>query len=209
MKRLLFLICLLLPGQATAAVPLEITTAIEKINDQRLVIDALTQQIAVEKTVLQSRSRDLQTIIARLYPSIEPPQPNPQPIPPPPSPLATSVRCLFMYDAGTLLTMQQSQLSIMTSNKVRSWLNAHCPLECPTGVCTAEGLNKSPSFRFLPVEVNLESLPLAWKGIAQATASKKMPWMRIIDERAAIRYDAPWPANETDLLQTLETIGGK
>jgi hypothetical protein len=153
-------------------------------------------------------------------PGPTPPSPSPTPTPPipplpspqPPAPLPppSSLRVLFLYDPLTLIDMPPEKQAILASPVLRSYLDKHCPLEsgCASGMCPLTA-SKTPSYRFLPANVDVSRLSPVWQQTYRATAAKTPPWMLATNEAGQTVIDRAWPGTVEETLALLQTYGGR
>jgi len=140
------------------------------------------------------------------------PVPTPAPLPTPgPSPQATSnLRVLFLYDTAKLIDMRPERQAILASPELRSYLDEHCPVEscCAGGMCPLT-VEKTPSYRFLPIHADVSRLAPVWQQTYRAAAGKPAPWILATNEAGHTVIDQPWPASANETLALLRKYGGQ
>ncbi len=142
-------------------------------------------------------------------PAPTPPSPNP-PTPPPTPTASSNLRVLFSYDPAAQIDVPPGQQAILASPELRSYLDKHCPLEsgCAGGQCPLTA-SKAPSYRFLPVNLDVSRLTPVWQQTAAAVAGKPLPWMIAVNEAGQTVIDQAWPASVEETLKLLKKFGGQ
>ena len=107
-------------------------------------------------------------------------------------------------------TFPPGQQAILASPELRSYLDKHCPLEsgCAGGQCPLTA-GKTPSYRFLPVNLDVSRLTPVWQQTAAAVAGKPLPWMIAVNEAGQTVIDQAWPASVEETLKLLKKFGGQ
>jgi hypothetical protein len=138
-----------------------------------------------------------------------PPSP-PAPTPQPPAPVPpSSLRVLFLFDPSALIDMPPEKQAILAAPELRSYLDAHCPLEsgCANGMCPLTA-SKTPSYRFLPIHADVSRLSPVWQQTYRATAAKAAPWILATNEAGQTVIDQAWPDTVAQTLALLKRFGG-
>jgi hypothetical protein len=139
-------------------------------------------------------------------PDPKPPKP-PEPQPPAPIPSGT-LRVLFLYDPMQFALLPPAQQRILGDPALRAYLNAHCPLECPTGACPLNVAGKSPSYLFLPDSADVSGLNPVWQKTIAAAGKVQVPWLYVVDSKGAVIVNQPWPSTVDETIELLKKYGG-
>lgn len=127
-----------------------------------------------------------------------PPLPPTPPVPPsPPAPIpADGFRVMIVYDQKRLSTIPKEQVVLLTSGKVRDYLDTHC-------VKRADG---QPEYRIWAKDVKgAENDSKLW--FDTFSKSRGAPeWIIVSNGKNGV--ECPLPANEADLLTLLRKYGG-
>lgn len=122
------------------------------------------------------------------------PKPEPKPVPSPaPIPLA-GFRVLILEESAQRTSLPASQLSVLTSTEVRSYLRSKC----------ATGAN-GPEFRFFDVDDELSAQEKHWSDAAKRPRTA-LPWLLI--STGSDGFEGPLPATVSETLSLLKKYGG-
>jgi len=121
-----------------------------------------------------------------------PPVPPTPPVPPiPPIPIPTGFRALFVFESADEAKMPAAQLSILTSTKIRQYLN-----------------EKAKGYRFIDKDTDLSKDDETWRKIWEASKSTlpALPALVLISDQKGEAF--PLPTTEADTLALLKKYGG-
>lgn len=134
---------------------------------------------------------------------VEPPAPNPPPGPNPPGPAPiplSGLRVLILEETSNRQSLPPSQVSVLTSGEIRSYLNSKCAKN-------AAGL---PEYRVLDVDNSVANLDKHWQDAVNAyknsTTDKSLPWLIVSDGKTGYQGKLPLTVDET--LTLLKKYGG-
>lgn len=126
------------------------------------------------------------------------PGPGPTPGPDNPAPIPDAgFRVLMVYESAQLADYPSEQAALITSVRVRTYLNAKC-------VVGADGRTKE--WRIWDKDIDASTDADLWKkALARKRAS--LPWLIISDGKTG--YEGPLPKKLDELMSLLEKYGGK
>ena len=136
---------------------------------------------------------------------VPPVPPGPDPVPPGPTPdpspiPSAGLRVLFLYESMDLGKLSKEQVAILTSTKVRDYLNSKC-------VKGEDG--KTPEYRFFDKDTPLDNETKLWKDVFKRPY-KELPWVCIGNGKTGYEGPLPKTVEETlKLLAMFELKGGK
>lgn len=131
-------------------------------------------------------------------PPVPPVPPGPTPIPPGPVPIPDAgLRVLIVYESADLTRLPKEQSSILTSQTIRQWLNAHCVLG-PDG--------KTKEYRLWDQNVDPSGESKVWQD-AMKRDRKSLPWLIVSNGQKG--FEGPLPGTIEETLKVLRSIGGE
>ena len=126
-----------------------------------------------------------------------PPDPSPIPPVPPPDPSPTpgeGLRVLVVYESGELGKYPKEQSTIITSTKMREYLNSKCIK-----------IGNTPEYRFFDKDAPLENESQIWRDV-MTRPRQSLPWIIIGNGKDG--FEGSLPKNVDETLILLKKFGG-
>ncbi len=180
----------LVKAEVSGAMTLRVQSAVNKLDAKGKPIPFTDKDVTRKEFILDAG-------IAPIPPPVPPDPPKPPTPPPTPAPIPVDgFRVMIVYETSKLGELPASQVSVITSVKIREYLNSKC-VKGPDG--------KTPEARFFDPDTVVTTESKLWQDALKRPRGA-LPTILISDGKTG--YEGPLPLTVDDTLKLLQKYGG-